>query len=497
MSNLSELLPVGGGQNTADYVAKGSIGAGIAVTINFDGTVSAVSENNSAITNDPSIPDEANSQIFLSTFTDNAIAIKSCYSAKENLLFVAYRNISQSNRATVNVGYVQGKKILWTDSQTIENNAFPTAIIWDDSQSRGIISYRNSSNYQTIRAFQVASGEFTSVGSGVVLESVASYEADMVYYVNEGFSAIFYQNASLSPAGRVISGTGTTLTVSSIYQAPLSSGSYFGGGLSVTYKNASPYNDPMVLAWGNSQATGHAVTVTMPSSSQLSYGTLYNLTTTFNVYENIFVLADAAKDKYMFLYRSTSGGGTYGAVGSISAGNISFGSSVKVTPSVMQFQAADFNYENGTAFLAGDNFHLGNDPSGYALTIDGNEIKTSDVSPALSEFRGNNFSVCYLPTINTFACFFSGYTGDGQGWMAFVDSAKSSATATIGVTASAISDAATGTINLLGGISGGHTGLTVGADYYVQDDGTLGKTPTDSYIGSAISTTDINLVNSI
>ena len=497
MSNLSELLPVGGGQNTADYVAKGSIGAGIAVTINFDGTVSAVSENNSAITNDPAIPDETNPQLFVPTATDNAIAIKSCYSPEENLLFVAYRNISQSNRLTVNVGYVQGRKILWSDSQTFENNAVPTSIIWDRSQSRGIVSYRNISNYQTIVAFQVASGEFTSVGSAVILESVASYEAALIYYSNEGFSAVFYQNASLSPAGRVISGTGTTLTVSSVYQAPSSGGSYFSSGVSVTYKNASPNNDPMVLAWGNSQTTAHAVTVTMPSSSQLSYGTLHTLTTTYNVYSGIIVLADAANDKYMYLYRSTSGGGTYGAVGSISAGNISFGSSVKVTESVVDFQAADFNYENGTAFLAGDNFGLGNDPSGYALTIDGDTINTSNVSPALVEARTQTCSVCYLPGINTFACFFSEYTANPRGWMAFVDAAKSSAPNTIGVTAAAISDAATGTINLLGGISGGHTGLTIGADYYIQDDGTISKTPTEYYIGSAISTTEINLVNSL
>ncbi len=496
MSNLSELLPVGGGQNTADYVAKGSIGAGIAVTINFDGTVSAVSENNSAIINSPVIPDETNPQLFVSTFTDNAIAIKSCYSPEENLLFVAYRNVSQSNRATVNVGYVQGKKILWTDSQTIENNAIPTAIIWDRSQSRGIVSYRNSSNYPTIVAYQVASGEFTSVGSAVVLESVASYYADMTYYSNEGFSAIFYQNASVTPAGRVISGTGTTLTVSSVYQAPSVGGSYLSG-LSVTYKNASPYNDPMVLGWAVDQSTGAAVTVTMPSSTQLSYGTATTISSAFNAYENVIVLADAAKDKYMYLVRSSNGGGTFGAVGSISAGNITFGTATKVSPSVLQFQAAAFNYENGTAFLAGDNFGFGNWPSGYALTIDGNEIKTSNVSPALAEFRGNNFSVCYLPGINTFACFFSAYTGNQRGWMAFVEAAKSSAPNTIGVTAAAISDAATGTINLLGGISGGHTGLTIGADYYVQDDGTISRTPTEYYVGSAISTTEINLVNSL
>jgi hypothetical protein len=296
MSNLSELLPVGGGQNTANYVAKGSIGAGIAVTVNYDGTVSAVSENNAAIKRDIANPD-----MFVNGFTDNALSVVSCYCPAQNAVLVAYRNSSQgSGRLTIVVGTINGKKISWGNQQTGANNCRPTSIVWDASQTRGIVAYRNSSNYPEIRAFTVSGNTVASIGSAVVVNSASSYTIPMTYYTNEGFTAVFYDvPGGTSPVGRVISGSGTTLSVSTSYQAPSVGGSYMGNA-SVTYKNASPYNDPMVLAWNVDQATGVAVTVTMPSSTQLSYGTATTISSAFNAYENVIVLADAAKDKYMY-----------------------------------------------------------------------------------------------------------------------------------------------------------------------------------------------------
>jgi hypothetical protein len=42
MSNLSELLPTGGGQNAVDFVASGTLSSGQTVALKADGTVTAV-----------------------------------------------------------------------------------------------------------------------------------------------------------------------------------------------------------------------------------------------------------------------------------------------------------------------------------------------------------------------------------------------------------------------------------------------------------------------
>ena len=46
MSNLSELLPSGGGQNAVDFVASGALSGGQAVALKADGTVEAISAGN-------------------------------------------------------------------------------------------------------------------------------------------------------------------------------------------------------------------------------------------------------------------------------------------------------------------------------------------------------------------------------------------------------------------------------------------------------------------
>ena len=45
MSNLSELLPAGAGAKSADFVASGTLGSGVTVALQSDGTVEAVAES--------------------------------------------------------------------------------------------------------------------------------------------------------------------------------------------------------------------------------------------------------------------------------------------------------------------------------------------------------------------------------------------------------------------------------------------------------------------
>ena len=65
----------------------------------------------------------------------------------------------------------------------------------------------------------------------------------------------------------------------------------------------------------------------------------------------------------------------------------------------------------------------------------------------------------------------------------------------IGITAEAISDTATGAVNVYGGINEAQTGLTIGSDYYVQVDGSLSTTASSVKVGQAISATTINMMD--
>ena len=63
----------------------------------------------------------------------------------------------------------------------------------------------------------------------------------------------------------------------------------------------------------------------------------------------------------------------------------------------------------------------------------------------------------------------------------------------IGISDAAISDTASGSVTIKGGISTNVTGLTPNATYYVQSDGSLSTTASDVLAGKALSSTSINL----
>jgi hypothetical protein len=64
----------------------------------------------------------------------------------------------------------------------------------------------------------------------------------------------------------------------------------------------------------------------------------------------------------------------------------------------------------------------------------------------------------------------------------------------LGISDASISSAASGNITIKGGIaSTGLSSLTPGSDYYVQDDGTLSTSSTNTKAGKALSATTINL----
>ena len=63
----------------------------------------------------------------------------------------------------------------------------------------------------------------------------------------------------------------------------------------------------------------------------------------------------------------------------------------------------------------------------------------------------------------------------------------------IGIAAEAISNAATGKINIIGGVNTGQTGLTTAQTYYVQTNGTLATSAGSPSVvaGTAISSTKV------
>ena len=82
---------------------------------------------------------------------------------------------------------------------------------------------------------------------------------------------------------------------------------------------------------------------------------------------------------------------------------------------------------------------------------------------------------------------------NSDGTVSAVSSGASNYTDFIGISDAAISDTASGSVTIKGGISTNVTGLTANLTYYVQDNGTLSTTTSSVLAGKALSSTSINL----
>jgi hypothetical protein len=88
MSNLSELLPTGGGQNAVDFVASGTLASGQAVVLKADGTVEAVTGATEGV-GTPVVFENADSQ-YCSTVFDSS----------SNKVVIAYNDAVNSGYGT-------------------------------------------------------------------------------------------------------------------------------------------------------------------------------------------------------------------------------------------------------------------------------------------------------------------------------------------------------------------------------------------------------------
>ena len=375
MSNLSELLPTGGGQNAVDFVASGTLSSGQTVVLNSDGTVSAAGETpNSAGT--PSVFESANSYFIAATF-DSA----------NNKVVIAYRDQGNSAYGTAVVGTVSGTNISFGSPVVFESaNSQYVAATFDSDSNKVVIAYRDfgNSNYGTAVVGTV-SGTSISFGSSTVFESATVAYIAATYDSTANKVVIAYRDDGNSDHGTAIVGTVS--------------------GTSISFGSAVVFN---------------------------SASTTY-LSATY----------DTVAKKVVIAYKDS--------------GNSGYGTA---TAGVVSGTSIEFNSE--TVFESATSSYI-------ASTYDSNAQK---VVIAYRDDGNSDFGTGVVFTVGS-----------------------SNASDFIGITSEAISDTATGAVNVYGGINEAQTGLTIGSDYYVQDDGSLSTTASSVKAGQAISATTINMMD--
>jgi len=497
MSNLSELLPSGGGQNQVEFVASGTLPNGKPVVLKSNGQIEVVAETSIS----QSIP--AGSEVVFKTSARNTKV--SFDPSTKNKFVLIYRDSSNSNYGKAVVGTVNGTSMSFGSETVFNSAAFGFLGLAFDPNTAGnfVIVYKDegSSNHGIARVGQI-SGTSISFGSKSTFKSAAMGFAENVIVFNPNVSGqcvIGYADASNSTYGTAILGTvsGTSISFGSatVFESDYSQYLSISADPANTGKFIITYNDY------NNSNYGTAILGTI-SGSSISFGSAVVFKSGKTGPTSV-AFDPITANKFFVAFRDDNGGGTntfYGTaiVGTVSGTSISFGTAVVYNSAQSTYPsiATDGNTANKCAIVFKDG---GN--SGYATVIIGS-ISGSGISfgskSVVNSGESTNPSISF--DSKSTGKFVVTYKDEGNsdygtaiiGQMA-ATSTNLTATNLIGIAAEATSSGATAKINTWGGINEAQTSLTIGSDYYAQTNGTITTATGGQKLGTAISATTINM----
>jgi len=482
MSNLSDLLPSGAGGKSVDFVASGTLPNGQTVILNSDGTVSAVSETSVSQNIGSPTPGQSSS-----------LFNEACYDTANNKVVVSY---AASGGAYAIVGTVSGTSISFGSQAQLPGGLAENLVCaFDTNSNKVVFSFMaaQNNNYGT-SVIGTVSGTSISYGSAVVFNSGQTYYCKTTFDSTNNRVVVIYKDVSNADDGTAVVGTVSGTSISFGSEVVFNTGTQ-GQAQDIVFDSGS---GKVVIAYQNVANSSYATAIVgTVSGTSISFGSA--LVINSDTSSGIAAAYDSTNDKTVVAIRDFNGGNWQGIVlvGTVSGTSISFGSqTVFSSADNMNYMSASYDpHANKTVIFWRD----GTSPyygKARPLTVDGTGVLLeSEVTfeSAATSYIGSVFD----PDTNQIAVTFNDNPNSNKNTtLMFRNSSVITNSASfVGITEAAISNTATGTVTLQGGINTSVTGLTIGSTYYVQGDGTLGTTSTSIVAGEALSATSINLVN--
>ena len=467
-----------------NFVATGTIPNGATVVIKTDGTVGIVTLS---ISDTPSAGTPA---VFESAGTTH---IAAAYDSTNQKVVIAYRDDGNNEYGTAVVGTVSGTSISFGSPVVYESATTSyTSATYDSSNGKVVISYRDHGNSQRGTAIVgTVSGTSISFGTAVVIDSTPGVShISATYDSTNNKVVIAYRDEDNSNYGKAVVGTVSGTSISFGSATTFESGQ--SGYISAIYDSA---NGKVVIAYqdGNDSNKGKAVVGTV-SGTSISFGS--EVVFESEITSHISATYDSTNGKVVIAYRDESTDYGTAIVGTVSGTSISFGTAVTFESANSYYISATFDSTNGKVVIAYND--AGNSNYGTAIvgTVSGTSISFG--TAVVFESGVTNYSSCAYDSTNEKVVIAYTDGGNSNYGTAVVFTAATQTTNLtsenyIGIAAEAISNTATGKINILGGVNTGQTGLTTAQTYYVQTNGTLATSAGSPSVvaGTAISDTKV------
>jgi len=460
-----------GGGGTLDFTADGAISAGDVVVLNSDGTVSTVTET----TVSASRSSFTSSHYPRGTF-DYAYASAAAYDENSGNVILIYQNNGNTGYATIGtVG--SGNTITFGTSLSMGTVRTPSVV--SIGGGKFVVSYLDSS-YRGVARVGTVSGTGVSLGTATTFSSYAGQSTvPITYDANADKVVIMHNNSSAYSSVIVGSVSGTSISFGTTVQLSTSS--------MTTYNKCvyDPVSQKIAITSKPSGSTIYGVVGTV-SGTSISLGTANSFGTDGLQIKDGALNYDPTSQKIIFAYSDDSNS-NYGVmkVGSISGTTLSFGTGVVWKSSSTNQITCVPTTTSGKVAVYGRGHFIGGTVSGTSVTFD-STLNTFDYSS-----DGWQPGLTYDP-VKDKCVILAGWTSYWVNVYVFnIESVSSDNDSWIGISTQAISDTASGSITVLGGVNDQQTGLTIGTTYYADTDGTLTATANNYKVGKALAATDL------
>ena len=415
------------------------------------------------------------------------------YDSSNQKVVITYRDSAQYGTAVV--GEVSGTDITFGTPEIFNNSGSSgdMRLAYDSTNNKVIIAFENSSNYGAAVVGEVSGTDIT-FGTPTTFSSSNTNKPIPVYDSTNNKVVIVYEDVGNSSHGKAIVGEVSETSISFPSSAVTfnSNASYHIGA---TYDST---NSKVVVAFQNYGANAHGSAIVLEvSGTSINYGSSVKFVTSIVDLQHELV-HDPINNKVVVLYRNSGNSTYYGTavVGTVSGTSISFdGSAAVFSATQVGFYSIAYDSTNGKVIVI---FKDGTTNSGKAIagTVNGNNISFG------SSFEFESGGITYVSVAydssNDRAVAVYGDTGNNYRATAavftpFTISRNLTSENFIGISNGAYADGETATIQIAGAVDDAQSGLTPGQQYYVQNDGTLSETADSPSVlaGTAVAATKL------
>ena len=490
MSNLSELLPSGGGQNVVQFIAQGTLSNGQTVALRSDGKVEAIAQTSQAIGSANSWA-PAGSHPTLSTGPYGSV-----YDPDQQRVIVTYYDQNNNYYGYCIVGEVDpSNNTITFGTEAIFSSVFVIthSIDYDTTNDKVVVFYQDvsSSSHGKARVGTVSGSSISFPGNITTFNNASTEDCTSVFNPDQGVFLVAFKNNGNNgrPTGVVGTVSGNNISFGSTQQLDSINGTY----LALTYNTTTSrylilYNDTqftnltyqMPTTSGSTVTAGSAAYVPLNGSNTVQ-GNFTNLVSDNSSNTVFIVTANTQNNTYISAIAATvpSSGNTL----TFGTENFFAGNTVPTTISTV--------FDKGARKLV-VSYVSNNNATVVAASFVGTTLTFG--SPNTWRFLSTNYLTNVYDDSHD-RVVISYYEPNTSSSASVVFKPESSnVTNLIGITSQAISSGASGDVNLLGGINESQSGMTPGATMYVADNGTITSSSSNAtFIGTAISATTLNI----